>query len=62
MLEGQLQQSGLLGLAEIKRLVKMEEDRLVQTKELVAAAQAEVDTTFQNLKDIQKAILNRPVF
>ena len=57
VLEGQLQQSGLLSLVEIKDLVKLEGDRLAQTKAHVAAAQAEVDTAFRNLKDIQKAIL-----
>ncbi|MDR2332601.1 MAG: DUF4041 domain-containing protein [Burkholderiaceae bacterium] len=57
VLEGRLQQSGLLSLGEIKDLVKMEEDRLAQTKAHVAAAQAEVDAAVLNLKDIQKAIL-----
>lgn len=57
VLEGQLQQSGLLSLSEIKDLIKVEGERLAQTKVHVAAAQAEVDSAFQNLKDVQKAIL-----
>ncbi len=57
VLEAQQQQSGLLSLAEIKDLVKMEEDRLAQTEEHVTAAQAEVDAALRNLNDIRKAIL-----
>lgn len=57
VLEGQLQQSGLLGLIEIKDRIEKEEIRLVQTKAHVAAAQAEVEVAFRSLKDIQKGIL-----
>lgn len=57
VLEGQLRQSGLLSLAEIKDRIETEEGRLAQAKAQVAAAQAEVDAAFRTLKDIQTGIL-----
>ncbi len=57
VLEGQLQQSGLLSLVEVKDRIENEEGRLSQTKAQVAAAQAEVDDAFRNLKRIQSGIL-----
>jgi len=57
VLEGHLQQSGLLGLVEIKARIEQEEERLAQTKAHVVAAQAEVDAAHRSLKDIQKGIL-----
>lgn len=57
VLEGQMQQSGLLSLVEINDRVRKEEDQLAQTKAHVDAAQAEVDAAFRKMTDIQRGIL-----
>jgi hypothetical protein len=57
VLDGHLQQSGLLSLVEIQDRIEKEKERLVHTKAHVAGVQAEVDAAFRKLKDIQKGIL-----